>query len=139
MKPDINILGFVIIIMWGFWGFLYKYGIDRLGLLPAILVTNVVYTVGNIVIVVYLVRRGVAFPVEGTTALIGLGTVFGLSAALLFMYALNHYPGSTVIPLTAVYPAVSVVLAITILHEEVKAVNMLGVVLAVIAGFLLTL
>ncbi|NOZ76485.1 MAG: DMT family transporter [Euryarchaeota archaeon] len=138
MKPDITLLGFAIIVMWGLWGFLYKYGIQKLGLLPALFVTTAVYTVANVIVLVYLARHGVSFPFEGATPLIAMGTIFGVSASLLFMYALQRFPGSTVIPMTALYPAVSAVLAIVILKEQVKAVNALGIILAVIAGYFLT-
>jgi transporter family protein len=138
MKPDITLLGFTIIIMWGLWGFLYKYGIQKLGLMPAIFVTTGVYTLVNIVILAYLHRAGVSFPLQGATPILAMGTLFGVSASLLFMYALQRFPGSTVIPLTALYPAVSSILAIVILKEQIKAVNALGIALAVIAGYFLT-
>jgi transporter family protein len=138
MKPDITALGLVIILMWGLWGFLYKYGIQKLGLLPAIFVTTAVYTLVNVGILAYLHRAGVSFPFEGATPILAMGTLFGVFASLLFMYALQRFPGSTVIPLTALYPAVSALLAIMILKEQVKAINAVGIVLAVIAGYLLT-
>jgi len=75
--------------------------------------------------------------VEGTTAILMMGTAAGVAASLLFMYALQKYPGSIVIPMTALYPAISVILAILILNEEIKAVNAVGIVLAIVAGYLL--
>ena len=138
MKPDLNALALVIIIVWGLWGFLYKYGVTKLGLMPALFATNVVYTIGNIIILVYLYNKGITFPIESTTVLIGLGTILGIIGSLLFMYALENFPGSTIIPLTALYPALSAVLVVVVLKEQISAVNAFGIVLAVIAGYFLT-
>jgi len=137
MKPELLLVGVVIILLWGMWGFLYKYGVVKLGLLSAVLTVSVFYTILNVVIITYLYRRGVRLPVEGTTAILMMGTAAGVAASLLFMYALQKYPGSIVIPMTALYPAISVILAILILNEEIKAVNAVGIVLAIVAGYLL--
>ncbi|MBU2559879.1 DMT family transporter [archaeon] len=138
MKPEIAILGIVIILLWGIWGFLYKYGVTRLGLLSTLLATSIFYSVLNVLIIGYLYKRGVGLPLEGTTAILLTGTAAGVTASILFLYALTKYPGSVVIPLTALYPAVSVVLAILILKEDINRLNGIGIVLAVIAGYLLS-
>lgn len=137
MKPELMILGFAIIMLWGFWGFLYKYGVTRLGLLSTLLATSIFYSALNVLIIVYLYKRGVSLPLEGTTAILLTGTAAGVAASILFLYALTKYPGSVVIPLTALYPAVSVVLAILILKEDITKVKAVGIVLAVMAGYLL--
>jgi|Deesub1362A_J573_1020465.scaffolds.fasta_scaffold34334_2 transporter family protein len=138
MKLEISVLGVIIVILWGLWGFLYKYGIDKLGLFRALFVTNVMYMLSNIVILAYLYYKGIKFSFSQPAALLMLGTIVGVSASLLFMLALERYPGSIVIPLTALYPAVSAVLAVFILGEKIKAVNAAGIALAIVAGYLLT-
>ncbi len=138
MKPELAIVGIAIVLLLGLWGFLYKYGIMRIGLLSAIFAISVFYTIFNVAVIAYLYRRGVGLPMESTTAILMAGTAAGVVASLLFMYALQRYPGSIVIPLTALYPAVSIVLAVLILGENLKAVNAAGIVLAIIAGYLLT-
>lgn len=137
MKPELAIIGFVIIILWGFWGFLYKYGVVKLGLMRALLVISIFYTVFNILVILYLYRKGVSLPVESTSAILIVGTAAGVISSILFLYALQRYPGSVVIPMTALYPAVSVVLAVLILKEDIKAVNAVGIALAIVAGYLL--
>ncbi len=137
MKPELTILGLAIIILWGMWGFLYKYGVVKLGLLSALLATSVFYTVFNVLVITYLYRRGTILPVESTTLVHIAGTAAGVTASILFLYALQKYPGSVVIPMTALYPAVSVVLAVLILKEEIKVINAAGIALAIVAGYLL--
>ena len=138
MKLEISVLGLVIVVLWGLWGFLYKYGVDRLGLFRALFVTNVVYMLTNLAILAYLYYRGISFPPSQPAAMLTLGTVVGVTASLLFMLALERYPGSIVIPLTALYPAVSAVLAVVVLGERIKPVNAAGIALAIVAGYLLT-
>lgn len=138
MKPELAILGFAIIILWGLWGFFYKYGVVKIGLLRALLVISIFYTVFNILVITYLYRKGVSLPVENTSVILMAGTVAGVAASILFLYALQKYPGSVVIPMTALYPAVSVVLAVLILKEDITRVKAVGIVLAVIAGYLLS-
>ncbi len=137
MKPELMLVGLAIILLWGMWGFLYKYGVVKLGFLSALLATSIFYTVLNVLVITYLYRRGVTLPVEGTTAILLTGTAAGVAASILFMYALQKYPVSIVVPLTALYPAVTVVLAVLILREDIKAVNAAGIVLAIVAGYLL--
>ncbi len=138
MKTEVSLIGLVVIILWGFWGFLYKYGVLKAGLLRALLITNLVYTVTNFAIIGYLLRRGVEVPLDSTTLLLGFGTLFGVAGSLLFMYALERFPGSTVIPLTALYPAVSSILAVVFLREKPEPTTVAGIALAVVAGYLLT-
>jgi transporter family protein len=138
MRPELAILGLVIILLWGLWGFLYKYGVTRLGLLSTLLATSIFYSVLNVLVIIYLYNRGVSLQFGGTTAILLTGTAAGVAASILFLYALTKYPGSVVIPLTALYPAVSVVLAILILKEDVTRIKAAGIALAVFAGYLLS-
>jgi len=138
LKDSMQLISLVVIFFWGLWGFLYKYGVMKIGFSKAVLVTSTVYTFINIVVIAYLINRGVGFPVNSATGFLAIGTVFGVSASLLFILALRKYPGSIVIPLTALYPAVGALLSIAVLKEEIKAVNAVGILLAVIAGFFLT-
>jgi transporter family protein len=138
MKPELVVLGFAIIIVWGLWGFLYKYGILKLGFLRALFIISVFYTVLNILVITYLYRMGVGFPMEGTAVVLMAGTAAGVIGSILFMYALQKFPGSIVIPMTALYPAVSVVLAVLILKEDIKTINVIGIALAIVAGYLLS-
>ncbi len=138
MKLEISVLGLLIILLWGFWGFLYKYGVMKLGLLPTLLVTNLVYMLSNLVILLYLYRRGVSIPSVTPALLVSVGTILGVMASILFLVALEKYPGSIVVPLTALYPAVTTLLAVMLIGERLSTVNALGIALAILAGYLLT-
>lgn len=60
----------------------------------------------------------------------GLGTV-------LFIIVLNHAKLSVIVPLTALYPAVTVILAFLFLGEHLGTREIAGVCMAIVAGALL--
>ncbi len=138
MKAEMSLVGLLIVVLWGFWGFLYKYGVAKVGLLQALLVTNIFYSITNIVIIIFLIHRGVNIPRDTSLVVLGLGTLFGTIGSIGFLYALERFPGSVVIPFTALYPAVSSILAVLILQERMESNTVIGIILAVIAGYFLT-
>lgn len=137
MKTEIAVLGLAIIIFWGIWGFLYKLGISKLGLGKALLWSSITYGLTNLIIISFLLHRGISFSGSGSWHIVA-GSLFATIGSLLFLFALQKYPVSIVLPLTALYPAVSVVLGILILREELKPANVVGILLAIAAGYLLS-
>lgn len=138
MKLEISFLGFLMVVLFGLWGFLYKYGVTKSGLLSALLATSIFYLSADVVIIVYLIFKGIELPGGlGLTAL-GAGTVFSVLASIVLLYSLERFPGSVVIPLVSVYPAFSAALAIAVLHEKLEANTAIGIFFAVLAGYFLT-
>jgi transporter family protein len=129
-------LGISVIVLWGLWGFLYKYGISKLGMLKTILLSSTVYAILGLFIVLYFYRY-IELSLNITTGAVIAGTISGFAGWILFLYALQKYPGSVIIPLTALYPAVSVILAVLLLKEEIKPINYVGIALALVASYLL--
>ncbi len=67
--------------------------------------------------------------------------VAGLAGSLgyvFFVKALERGEASIVLPLTALYPAVTVVLAFLFLHEKISMHQLIGILLAVVAVVLLS-
>ncbi len=86
------------------------------------------------------------FAVAGTPVPKGRGLwaalvagVFGGAGYVLFMKAVQEGKASVVIPLTALYPAVTVALAVLLLGEGMTMLRAAGIALAVIAAVLLSL
>lgn len=68
------------------------------------------------------------------------GLLMGLSwgvGTVLFIYVLHGGRASVIVPFTALYPAVTVLLAMVFLKEALEPRELLGVVMAVVAGLLL--
>ncbi|MSP79254.1 MAG: hypothetical protein EXR67_06880 [Dehalococcoidia bacterium] len=128
-----------ILILWGFWGFLVRLAVERLGWRTAWLVEGV--TVACVYAAAFLLVRpalstapktGLAFAV-----LAGLAAPFG---AILFYFVVERTRNaSVVVPFTALYPVVTIALAFLILHEKVSTTQLIGIVFAVLAAVFLAL
>jgi bacterial/archaeal transporter family protein len=131
-------LGFSLLALglWGVWGFLGKVASQYL---PA----GAVYLLtisGHLVVVAYLVAGGlgpVTWQPWGIGAALGAGVAMAV-ALLFFLEALARGPAAVVVPLTALYPAVTVVLSGLFLHEALTLRHLLGLVLALAAVWLLS-
>ena len=67
---------------------------------------------------------------------LGMGITWGLGTVL-FIMALENSKLSIITPLTALYPAVTVLLAYLFLAERLELKELIGVVLAIISIFLI--
>jgi len=122
--------------LWGFWGFLSKVATLQLPTTAVFLFS----IVGYAAVAAYLAATGgltVAWHPGGLAAALGAGIcmAFGL---LCFVKALAEGPAAgVVVPLTALYPLVTVILSWTLLREDFSLRQLAGVVLALPAVWLL--
>lgn len=126
------------ILMWGLWGFFGKMAMDKGASPLAIFLTEVSI---SFVFAAAIVLRGLNSPsanwVKGLNVygfLSGAGLAIGL---ICYYFALNRADASVIVPLTALYPAVSVALCYVILGERLNGMQWLGLVLAIAGAFLL--
>ena len=133
-----NWLGFSLLALglWGVWGFLGKVAAQHL---PSPLIYLLAIS-GHLAVVAYLLGRGigaVAWEPWGMGAALGSG--LAMAVGLLFFYeALGRGPAAAVVPLTALYPAVTVVLSRVFLQEALTLRHVTGLALALVAGWLLS-
>lgn len=122
--------------LWGLWGFLSKVAALKLP-------TGAVYLLaitGHLAVIGYLAATGgaaIPWQAAGVAAALGAGLcmAFGL---LFFFKALAGGAASVVVPLTALYPLVTVILSRTLLRESFTLRQLAGVVLALAAVWLLS-
>jgi transporter family protein len=133
-----NWLGFSLLALglWGVWGFLDKVATQHLP-------PPVVYLLtisGHLVVVAYLLVGGLG-PVTwrpwGVGAALGAGIAMAV-ALLFFLEALAGGPATMVVPLTALYPAVTVILCWIFLQEALTLRHLTGLALALAAVWLLS-
>jgi transporter family protein len=122
--------------LWGVWGILSKAASQHL---PAAAVYLLAVT-GHLAVIGYLgVTGGLTLPWQpaglGLALAGGVCMAFGL---LSFFSALAAGPASVVVPLTALYPMVTVVLSWALLKEDLTGRHLAGIVLALAAGWLLS-
>ena len=123
------------LLIWGVWGFLGKIVLNTLD-------WRVVYVMGGIgQLVVYLTF----FCIERPVLTFGNGFYYtlifgalGVLANIPFYQALSLGKASTVVPLTNLFPVVTVLLAVVVLKEQVTLTQGIGVVFAVIAVILIS-
>jgi transporter family protein len=133
-----NWLGFSLmaLALWGLWGFLGKVAAQQLP-------SQVVYLLtisGHLVVVGYLLVGGlgpVTWQPGGVAAALGSGLAMAV-ALLLFLQALARGPATVVVPLTALYPAVTVILSGLFLQEALSLRHLAGLILALAAAWLLS-
>ncbi len=133
-----NWLGFSLLALglWGLWGFLGKVASQHL---PSPMVYLLTIS-GHLVVVTYLLATGlgpVSWQPWGVGAALGSGIAMAV-ALVFFLKALARGPALVVVPLTALYPAVTVVLSWLFLREALTLRHLVGLALALAAAWLLS-
>jgi len=133
-----NWLGFSLLALglWGVWGFLGKVATQHL---PSPMVYILTIS-GHLVVVAYLLMEGlgpVSWQPWGVGAAVGSGIAMAV-ALLFFLKALARGPALVVVPLTALYPAVTVALSWIFLREALTLRHLIGLALALTAVWLLS-
>jgi bacterial/archaeal transporter family protein len=126
----------VALVLWGIVGILQKLGSTRLGANALLFWV----TAGYIAMLPVVLWRSGSWGASVDTLLLGVvaGSVNGLGTWLLFRSLEHGAKASVAVPLTALYPVVTVVLAFVFLAERLSLREWLGVALAVCGGALLS-
>lgn len=119
-------LGYVVVL--GVWGVAGKLALRSLSWGDALVVTAVVYGLAAIVLLV-IGRAGVRF--ESNTWWALLAAVCVVSALVCFYLALESGEASKVVPISAAYPALTLVLAAIFLGEDISLIKVGGLALVV--------
>ena len=129
-------LSLVSLGLWGLWGFCSKVATQHLGPQVAYLLgmTGYLPVFG---ILLYETGGKVPWHPWGWVAAVaaGMSTGFGL---FFFFRALNQGAASIVVPLTSLYPVVTVMLSWLFLRESLSPRQLTGLILAVAAVWLLS-
>ncbi|MBI3273109.1 MAG: DMT family transporter [Planctomycetes bacterium] len=126
-----------VIVVWGFWGFFNKLAAQTLQARPAVVWSCIFTTLVNVLILGWLLRSGVTIRWERGVALAGMGALTAGVAFVVWMSTLERADACRVIPLTALYPAVTLLLMVATGRERLRPINLLGVLLALVAGALI--
>ncbi|MGD0423823.1 MAG: EamA family transporter [Candidatus Bathyarchaeia archaeon] len=129
-------LSLVTLVLWGFWGFLGKITIDNANW-KSVFFFSVISQMFFIVIFYVFAKPSLAINMQTCYAmLVGIVMVAGL---MTFYQALEHGKVSVVVPLTAMYPLVTIILAVVVLKEELSPTQGIGVLLAIVAVVLISI
>ena len=126
--------GIVCITFWGVWGFLAKIATKFLGPRQLFIYQGI----GNlcVVLVIAFYEKKIDFNWTGSLLALLVG-ILGMLGALSFWNAIKTGPVAVTSSITALYPSVAVILALIFLKETLSIKQIIGIILALIAGVLL--
>jgi len=126
------------ILTWGTVGYVQKISANLLGPAAVVFWATIGYVVAALALLPYLPAHRPAL--TATVLILGLSSGLLNNIANWFLYSALHKgaPASIAIPLTALYPLVTVLLALTLLHESLSLRQGIGALLAVVGGVLLS-
>ncbi len=124
----------ICITFWGIWGFLAKIATKFLDPRQLFIYQGI----GNLCVVLAIVfyEKKIDFNWRGSLLALLVG-VLGMLGALSFWNAIKTGPVAVTSSITALYPSVAVILALIFLKETLSLKQIIGVILALIAGVLL--
>ncbi len=137
MNGTIIIGGAAILLLWGGFGFAAKIAIERIGL------QNLIWSqiVSLVMFPTYFVLFKDMLPLKldgtGIAWAIAAGAC-GLGGGVVLNVLLRSAPASVVVPISALYPVVTVTLAYFFLNEQLSFTRLIGIGCAVLAIWLLT-
>jgi len=124
------------ILCWGAWAILNKRALRSLGWEHLLIADWVAHTAVLVSLLVSRAEPRALVSRDGGIAL--AAAVSSVVAAAAFYLALRSGPAAAVTPLSSLYPAVTAVLALAFLRENPSVHQWVGVILAILAGVLLT-
>ena len=126
------------LLVWGLWGFLPKLATNQLA--PrSVLLYDVAGTMAVGLAVALLFGFRAEFQPRGAVYGAFTGAAGTLGALLLFYALRNGGKVAVVIPMTSLYPVITILLALVFLREHVTLKQALGIVCAVAATLLFSL
>jgi uncharacterized membrane protein len=128
----------VATVLWGFWAILVKVSSTRIGHWPSIMV----YTLFSLfTVAVLFLSLGQTLRNADTTGMLiaALAGVLGGLALIFFQKAVSCGPVSTSTALSALYPILAVVFGVFVLKEQPSTTNLIGILLAIAGGVLISI
>jgi transporter family protein len=138
MRADVVGLAAATIVAWGTWGVFSKLAIDRID--QQVMVWGSLIVVPAIILI-YLGAAGHLVPLEMHAVGITYAALGGVGAALgtvCFYLLLARERASLAVPLTSLYPALTVILSVLFLKEHLNGVHIVGILFALAAVALLS-
>ncbi len=141
MKMDTGLIAALIVILfWGLWGFFFKIGIDKIGFDRAVFWAFVAFFISDIFVMAsFLYFKQIPLTIDNGALFMLAGGILSALGTIAFLFFLRKVGVSVGVPMSALYPAVTTVLAILVLKEKIKLTSAAGILLAIAAGVLLAL
>lgn len=134
---DWFIFAIIALIMWGLWGFFPKLATNYINPKSVLIFQAIgsIFVTAPILISVNfrpeMHIKGIAFAV--------LAGIAGAIGGLFFLYSISKGEASIVVPTTALYPIITIILAFLILKEPITLKQGIGIIFALIAMILFSI
>ena len=129
-----------ILFAWGLWGFFGKYALKFINPISLILFETIGAILIQVLVLVFLFYSKFKFGTDSTGVTLAMLTAFfGVVGTILFFFTLSKTKASVLVPLTSLYPVITVILSFIFLKEKVTLVQSIGILLAIIASVLLSI
>ncbi|MBI4440604.1 DMT family transporter [Candidatus Woesearchaeota archaeon] len=119
------------LFMWGFWGFLPKVALSTVPP-QSVLVWQGLGAAVCTILYYFVTSAPLQTGTVGITASIATG-IFAFLGSLFFIFALSTGKAAIVVPLTALYPLITIVLAVAFLQESLSLQSAIGIFFALLA------
>ena len=126
-----------MLLFWGVWGIVVKLATKEIGMQA--LFWGQLGAIGLFPLYFFLFKDMLPLELKASTIALSLvAGMLGVLGTMTFYVLLRVAPASIVVPLSALYPVVTVVLAYFFLHEDLSLPRVAGVACALVAIWLLT-
>jgi len=134
------LLSLATVVLWGGWGLESKFIVDRISAWT----NQVLFSIGLVPLVLWIafsrnLRRTAGSKRKGMTYGMITGLLGGTGNIAMYLALARGGKASIVIPFVGLAPLVTVVLALALLGESLNRAQIVGVVLALISIYLLSL
>lgn len=141
MRPALAVfvLSAAIVVTWGLWSFFGKLALNRQMPATSVFLAEVAIgaAVGCVMLAIFL-GDGQMMPWRAPANIYGLLSGIGMGVGLLLFYvALDYGKAVVIVPLTATYPLVTVLLSYLFLGERPSPMQWCGLALVVVGSTLL--
>jgi transporter family protein len=129
------LLALATLALWGLWGFFSKIAVKHIKPRHALIYEVIGEAIIGIIVYIAFMP---SLPSQLSKSVPGVfaGAIMILGM-LVFFVALRKGKASVIVPLTALYPVVAIVLGFLILNESVSIIQGIGIVIALTAAYLL--
>ncbi len=129
----------IAIVGWGLWGFLGKIATKYNSGVTVAALSHLVFPIASVFLLFLnkINKEVICWNAPGILAIFfsGAAATFG---TVFFYFALAKSPASSVVVLTGLYPAVTVLLAVLFLHEKISLTQGVGFMLILVAIYLIS-
>ena len=127
----------IAMVCWGIWGLFMKLASKHYGWNQIFIVTSIVTVIASLTVFLFF-KPNVNVHSPGFSFALLAGLV-GSVALVAFNYALEGGKSIIVVPISALYPIVTIILSFLVLHEEISLLKTIGIILGLVSILLVSI